>query len=116
VRVQFLGATPPSLSGAERLPGVVNLLRGSNPARWRSNLPTYAGLTYTQLYAGIDLAYSGRSGQLKSTYTIAPGADVARLRWRYQGATRLQLDPAGNLLISLPSPRVGETTPLTLTE
>ena len=56
------------------------------------------------------------SGQIKSTYTIAPRANPTRIRWRYQHASDVQITSNGDLQILLRSPRLGATAPLTLTE
>ncbi|HET8647597.1 MAG TPA: SBBP repeat-containing protein [Vicinamibacteria bacterium] len=97
VRVQFAGANPaPRIEASAALPGKVNYLLGNDPRRWRSGLSTYAGITYAQLYPGIDLAYTAEGRPLKGTYTVAPGADPARIRWRYEGA-EARLDEAGRL-------------------
>ncbi len=104
VRLRFEDTNPAlAVTGADRLPGVVNYFIGDDPAQWRTNLPTYAGVAYRQLYPGIDLRYDGTSGRLKGTYTVAPGADPTRIRWHHGGATGVRLDEAtGNLLIALP--------------
>jgi hypothetical protein len=84
---------------------VVNYFIGGDPTKWQTNVPTYAGMSYTGLYSGIDLRYDGSDGQLKSTYVVAPGADPAQVRWRYLGARDLHLDPAsGDLQITLAGP------------
>src|SRR5207248_972062 len=42
VRMRFLGANPgPEITGSEPLPGIVNYFLGSDPAKWRTNLPTF---------------------------------------------------------------------------
>lgn len=101
--VRFEGVNPGSrVVGSEPLPGIVNLLRGSDPGRWRTNLPTYAAATYRDLYAGIDLRYDGRQGHLKGTYVVAPHGDPTRIRWRYTGLKNLDLDPAsGDLKLTM---------------
>jgi len=123
VRLCFEGANPePEVTGAERLPGIVSYFIGNDPAKWRTNLPTYAGIVYQQLYPGIDLRYDGTEGVLKGTYTVAPGADPTRIRWHYDGTTAVPVDEVtGDLLIELPSPNVvrgagGEGQGHTLTE
>ncbi len=87
---------------AERLPGIVNYFIGNEPSHWRTNLPTYAGIVYEQLYPGIDLRYDGAQRILKGTYTLAPHADPSRIRWHYEGATSVRVDEqTGDLLIAL---------------
>jgi hypothetical protein len=114
LRAQFQGANPAAhISGRDPLPGVVNFYAGSDPARWRSNLPTYGALVYHELYTGIDLAYNGHEGSLKGTYTIAPGNDPDQIRWHYNGADDVALDSAtGDLHIELGQTRLIERAPI----
>jgi len=105
VRVRFEDANPtPEVRGIERLPGIVNYFIGNDPTKWRTNLPTYAGIVYREVYPGIDLRYEGTEGVLKGTYVVSPGADPNRIRWLYDGATDVYVDGAmGDLLILLSS-------------
>jgi hypothetical protein len=103
VRLRFdgLGAAPRVVT-AERLPGIVNYFVGDAPSRWLTNLPTYAGIVYEQLYPGIDLRYDGGQQTLKGTYTLAPRADPTRIRWHYAGAASVQVDePTGDVRVTL---------------
>jgi hypothetical protein len=91
-----------SVTGTNPLPGKANLYRGNNPHHWQTNLPTFAAVTYTNLYPGIDLVYDGSEGLLKGTYHVAPGADPAAIGWRYVGGTAVTLDETtGDLRITL---------------
>jgi len=105
VRVSFDGANANSLlSGADQLPGIANFFIGSDPTQWHTNVPTYAGVAYRDLYPGIDLSYTGHVGVLKGTYTVAPGADPALIRWRYTGVNDAHIDATtSNLLIDAPA-------------
>jgi hypothetical protein len=104
VRLQFVGAQTALVEAEQRLPGVINVFSGRDPARWRSGLPRYAALRYRALYPGIDLRYAddGAAHGLHSVYTVAPGADPSRIRWRYAGAATPQIDPhTGALRVGL---------------
>jgi PKD repeat protein len=103
LRLRFIDANPALVIDAGRsLPGEVNYYLGSDSGQWYTHLPTYADINYRHLYPGIDLRYEGTDGQLKSTFTVAPGADPARIRWGYSGAQAVTLDGAtGNLQIGL---------------
>jgi hypothetical protein len=120
LHLRYEGAnSAPSLTAVNRLPGTVNYLIGNDSAKWHTNLPTYAGVQYQQLYSGIDLRYDGTDGHLKTTFTVAPGADPSLIRWRYQGASNLHVGADGRLLIIIDAPGNGQphaTTPYTLTE
>ncbi|MCI0552302.1 MAG: PKD domain-containing protein, partial [Anaerolineae bacterium] len=44
VRIHYHGANEnPEVMALEELPGVVNVLKGNDPSKWRTNLPTYSG-------------------------------------------------------------------------
>jgi hypothetical protein len=95
LQLQFLESNPdPVLEADTQLPGHINEYRGQDSRAWRRQVPTFAGLTYKELYPGVDLHYSGTEGQLKGTYTVAPGADPAGIRWRYAGASEVNADAA----------------------
>ena len=92
VRLQFVGADPDTrVVGQEQLPGVVNYFLGNDPAKWKTNVPTFGRLAYEELYPGIDLVYNGGDGVLKGTYLVAPGANPGNILWRYEGASRVEL-------------------------
>jgi hypothetical protein len=99
VRLHFIGASPDTrVVGQDQLPGIVNYYLGADPARWRTDIPTFGRLTYEKLYPGIDLVYDGGPGALKGTFIVAPGADPGLIGWRYEGASRVEL-VEGELLI-----------------
>ncbi len=56
IQLRFEGTSKATeLRGDEQQPGKVNILTGGNKTKWQRNLPSYAGLIYRNLYAGIDL-------------------------------------------------------------
>ena len=112
VRLVFDQANPaPEISAASPLPGTVNYFRGNDPEQWHTNLPTYAGVVYRQLYPGIDLHYDGANRSLKATYLVAPGADPAVIRWGYDGASRVRVeDASGDLLVQVSASSEGDET------
>lgn len=103
VRLRFEGAnSTPEVVGLEPLPGRVNYFYGNKPDHWHTNLPTYAGVVYRQLYPGIDLRFDGTSSRLKGTYTLAPNVNPGLIRWRYEGVEKMQVDEdSGNLRLTL---------------
>ncbi len=93
--IELLGAdSTTEIVGTGLLPGVVNYVIGNDPSRWYLGIETHAGILYRSLYPGVDLAYYGSEGLLKGTYTVAPGADPAQIRWRYDGAANVNLNEA----------------------
>ncbi len=81
VRILYKGANnKPDITLGDPLPGAANYLIGDDPEQWITNVPTYSGIVYNELYPGIDLSYEGTEGKLKSTYHISPGADPTLVR------------------------------------
>ena len=104
LHLRFEGANPDTqVVGKDHLAGIVNYFIGNDPANWRTSVPTYGSIVYEQLYPGIDLLYSGSEGTLKGTYVVDSGANPGDIRWRYDGASKVELSK-GELLI-----RAGET-------
>ncbi len=92
VRLRFAGALPTArVEGHGRRPGVVNVLRGA-PARWRTGLPVYSGVAYRGLFPGTDVRFAGAAGD--ATWTLAPGADPARVAWRLRGGATARVRPS----------------------
>ena len=105
VRIHYQGANDnPEVVGSGELPGVVNILKGNDPSKWHTNLPTYSSIAYRELYPGIELRYEGTDGNLKSTFYVNPGVNPAPIIWTYKGADTVTMDSSGNLVITLPPP------------
>jgi hypothetical protein len=101
----MIGADPSAgLESGTPLRGKVNYLTDKDPAKRHVDISTYGVITYTGIYPGIDLAYSGDRQSLRSAYTISPGADPSDIRWSYSGA-QAEVDGAGNLNLKVQSPK-----------
>jgi hypothetical protein len=94
-------------AGQRKAKGTVNYLKGNDPAKWHTDIPTYEQVVYPQLWPGIDLVFHGENQQIKHEFVVQPGANVADIRFTYRGAKSLALDDQGNLLIQT---EIGELT------
>ena len=62
--MKLVGANPnPEVAGEAELPGKSNYFLGNDPAKWRTNVPTYAKVRYQDVYASIDLVYLSAYGR-----------------------------------------------------
>jgi hypothetical protein len=105
VRMQLEGASPNSkISGEEQLPGTVNYFTSNDPSKWRSNLPTYARVKYSEVYPGVDLVYYGNAGsnqgRLEYDFVVAPGASPKPVRLHFAGTRSVRLTTDGGLAIA----------------
>src|SRR5262245_28237018 len=87
VRMKLIGASPAAeMVAVDELPGKVNYFIGSDPALWRTNIPTYAKVRYRGLYPGVDLVFYGRGRRLEYDFTVSPGADASVIQLAFEGA------------------------------
>ena len=102
VHLDLQGASPaPSIYGEDRLSGRSNYFVGSDPAKWRTNIPNFSRVRYRQVYPGVDLIYYGRQGQLENDFELAAGTDPKVISWRLEGADQIRLDSTGDLILTL---------------
>jgi hypothetical protein len=81
VRLRLEGANRAAkVAGREELAGKANYLLGSDPSKWRVNVPTFGEVAYREVYRGIDLVYYGRGGRLEYDFVVHPGGDPALIR------------------------------------
>jgi hypothetical protein len=112
VKQEFLGASPAArATGKKPTRAVISYFKGRR-AEWRTALSTYSELLYTELWPGIDLAYSGSASKLEYTFVLKPGADPDKIRLAYRGATSVTLNEAGQLEVSTPVARLRDDRPL----
>ncbi|HEV3278136.1 MAG TPA: SBBP repeat-containing protein [Terriglobia bacterium] len=74
--------TAASVAGLDQLPGNTNYFIGSDPQKWRMNVPTYGKVRYGDVYPGVDLLYYGNQRQLEYDLVVAPGADPRVIQWK----------------------------------
>jgi hypothetical protein len=113
VRLRFAGANEEvKVEGEKPLPGVANFFLGNDPEKWRTDVPTYAAITYQNLYPGIGLIYSGKQGRLKSEFIVAAGADPTVITMDYGGASDMYVREDGALVLETPIGKLVEAPPV----
>jgi hypothetical protein len=102
LRMKLRNANPAAkVTGEDELAGTSNYFIGNDPAKWRTNVPTYAKVKYEGIYPGIDLVYYGNQRQLEYDFIVAPGADPHRIAFAVRGAKRIRRDARGDLVLTM---------------
>jgi beta-propeller repeat-containing protein len=100
LRMGLVGAAREhAVSGLDAQPGKANYFIGKDPAKWRTNIPTFAKVHYRDVYPGIDLLYYGNQRQLEYDFVVAPGADPKKIVLDFKGADKVQIDAQGDLVL-----------------
>ncbi|MCK5455738.1 MAG: hypothetical protein KAI45_01350, partial [Melioribacteraceae bacterium] len=89
----------PIIEGNERLTGVANFFKGSDPTKWQTNLPTYSSIMYKELYPGIDMGYIGEEGNLESEFYVSARTDYHKIKIEYSGIKSKRIRDDGALLL-----------------
>ena len=102
LRMKLRNANPTAkVTGVDELAGTSNYFIGNDPAKWRTNVPTYAKVKYEGIYSGIDLVYYGNQRQLEYDFIVAPGANPRRIEFDVRGAKRIRRDADGDLVLKM---------------
>jgi hypothetical protein len=113
LRMAMVGANPVSkVSGLDQLPGKSNYYIGNDPTKWRLDVPSFARVSYPDIYPGVDLVYYGNQRQLENDFVVAPGVDPGVIAVTFEGAQKTALSEAGDLLLQTPHGQVQMQKPV----
>lgn len=112
VKQSFVGANAdPVLEGVRQLKGKVNYFIGNDPEKWRTEIPTYEGVSYTGLYDGVDVVYTGKNGALNYEFTVQPHA-APGIQVFLDGIEGLSVSSTGDLVVETAFGAYGLQKPL----
>lgn len=110
LRLQFAGGNPTAVFVGEK--------KSSTPNNHFTGAGSYSSDTFLRLrrtgvYPGIDVVYYGVGQSLEYDFELAPGADPAQIRMRFQGAERERVADDGSLVLTLAHGDVTQKAPVT---
>src|SRR5215217_4135466 len=86
------GNAAAKLTGVERLLTRTNYFIGSDPRRWKTNVPNYAKVKYSGVYPGVDLVFYGKQDLLEYDFTVSPGADPGVIALGFEGISDMRVE------------------------
>ena len=90
--VKFLNAQNPQILPDKPIPSINNYFIGNDKSKWASGCRIFQGITYKNVYPGIDVRYYSDGGSnLKYDFIVHPGADVNNIAMKYTGANKLSV-------------------------
>lgn len=99
LQVTALGANPnPTIVELDQQLGVTNS-NASDLADSATGVPGYGRIQMADVYAGIDLTFHANAGALEYDWIVNPGADASAINLQFTGATRMELDAQGDLIV-----------------
>jgi hypothetical protein len=112
VALRLVGASDAEPTGEQPLPGRSHYLVGSDPARWKRDIPQFGRVRYEQVYPGVDAVFYGNQRRLEYDFEVAPGADPGAIRMRFEGARDVRVDEQGDLIVSTPGGDLRQHKPI----
>lgn len=104
VEVTWSGSQGGSPHSERALATRVNMILGSDPTKWRTNIPVYERVRVRNVYRGVDAVYSIENGHVRYDVDVRPDADLTAMSVKVLGAEGVDLVPtAVNLRTSLGS-------------
>lgn len=97
-KVKFLGAKPISFSGENKLSSYHNYFIGNDKNKWASNVDLFTGVSYKEMYSGIDLNVYSKDLNLKYDFVVNPFSSADVIRLEYTGVNQVYLKE-GQLII-----------------
>ena len=117
LRMQLLGASrQPRVEGREPFAGKSHYLAGNDPSRWRTNVPQFGRVRMAEVYRGIDVVWYGNQGEIEYDFLVAPGSDPRQIRMHFQGATEIETDASGDLVLRIPRGEIRQRAPFAYQE
>ncbi|HKQ73839.1 MAG TPA: SBBP repeat-containing protein [Blastocatellia bacterium] len=113
LRMKPVGAQAGRITGYDLMPTKSNYLIGDDPSRWRTGVPNYARVEYSEIYPGINLAFYGTQQALEYDFIVAPGADPNNITLSIEGADSVELEDNGDLVLRVGGEKVYHRSPLT---
>jgi hypothetical protein len=101
LRIEFVGGAGAMPQGS----------RGAAGDEVTGGAPALGSVTYAEAWTGVSVQYDAvADGIVKSTYTVAPGADASQIRLRYNVPVTLNAD--GSLMLRLDQGLMTEAAPI----
>ncbi len=98
--IKFSGATGGNPRPADLETSQTNYLLGKDSASWRTHVPNYAKVIYSNLYPGVDAVFYGNGSHLEHDFIVKPGSDYRQIRMHFSAPSRVQIGKDGVLAIT----------------
>jgi hypothetical protein len=112
LRMKLVGANALATGqGVDEMENKINYFIGNDPSKWHVGISTFKRVRFRQVYPGIEAVYYGNQQQLEYDFTVAAGADPDNIRVRFEGADKVEVNAAGELLLSLGEDQIRQPPP-----
>lgn len=101
VKLSFLNASKAKITAEGLMDGRVNYFIGKDSNKWKTDIPTYGAVMYSEVYDGVDVKFYGNNRLLEYDIIVKPGAEPSMVRLSYDGIEGLKVTESGDLYITM---------------
>jgi len=112
VRMTFIDAEPSESRGNHEMGYYHNYFLGGDQSRWKGGVRPHDELVYEDLYPSTTLKFYAKDSHLKYDWQLRDPEVLSQIKWTYDGATGIQLNPEGSLQIQTSVGEFMESTPV----
>lgn len=118
IRLRFLDSQAPlAAAGEDKLAGISNYFIGSDPQKWRTDVPHFRRVRFRNVYEGVDAVfYSDAEGRMEYDFVVHPGGDPSRVQLTWEGVEQMKLSPEGDLVLTTSAGEIIQKQPVVYQE
>ncbi len=96
IKAAFVGASSEvEVVGLDELAYKCNYFIGNEPSNWHTDVPNFSGVTYRNLYPGVDASFGATDGRMECRLTAASDAALIQMQVEYLGAESVTKESDG---------------------
>ena len=111
IRMKFIDAEPVESRGVHETGYYYNYFLGEDQSRWKGGVRPHDTLVYEDLYPASTLKFYAKDSHLKYDWQLRDPGVLSEIKWTYDGANGVQLNPEGSLQIQTSIGEFMESTP-----
>lgn len=101
IKMDYAGGHATGIVGLEKRAYTQNYLLGSNPSRWRTDVPSFGAVLLRDSVAGLDVRFTAVNDRIACDLILARGTDLRNTELRIEAtdSTSVTLNSAGRLVM-----------------
>lgn len=86
-----------TIEGEGEIQTKINYFKGTDPSKWKDNIPVYEFVNLGEVYEGIKLKLRAYGNNVEKLFYINPDADTGAIKIKLSGALALRVNEMGQL-------------------
>jgi hypothetical protein len=97
IREKLMGAVIVPPKGEEQAPTRVSYLKGSDPSKCKTGLPSYRFINLGEIYEGIELRLKAPGSNIEKLFLVKPDGHPDQIQIQVEGARAININERGEL-------------------